>query len=323
MTLVTLHAAEGASPTTPLPAVNKVVHAERLVPTLPTSGRLRVLLDTDAANEIDDLYAIALAIRTPDRFTIEGFVATHFLQGNTVDSKRTTDLSYKVIQELLAYESISPAMRIERGGELLRSMTEPSDSAGARFIIERAHAGTPEDPLWVVTLGAATNIASALMLDPSIANRIRLVFHARSEQSWPALSQQFNVKGDILAARYLLESAVPLVWYDTGSQLTAPMADTERMLAVGGMPAFLHDYRMRNAYFRGENKGFFDLGDIAWMIDPGTCTQEEVDVPHMDQQLQFTQNHDLGRMIRVHSCKRDPVWRMFYARMGISSDAGK
>lgn len=322
MTMTAVHGAEEASTGKPLAAASPAP-GQRLVPRLPASGRLRLLIDTDAANEIDDLYAIALAIRTPGRFTIEGLVATHFLRGGKVDSRKTTEQSYAVIAELLAGEATLPALRIERGGELLRSLSEPSDSAGARFIIERAKAGTPEDPLWVVALGAASNVASALLLDPSIADRIRLVFHARSEQSWPVRSEQYNVKGDVLAARYLLESAVPLIWYDTGAQLTAPMAETERLLPLGGMPAFLHRYRMRHQYFRDANKGFFDLGDIAWLIDPSTCTQEEVDVPRMDQQLRFTQGHDLGRMLRVHSCTREPVWRLFYDRMGIPAGAGK
>ena len=243
----------GEAASTPPPAAPG---AARLVPSLPVAGRLRLLIDTDAANEIDDLYAIALVLRSPDRFQLEGFVATHFLQGDTVDSPKTIELSYAVIKELLASEAGGSAIRVERGGALLRSLSDASDSAGARFIIERARAGTPEDPLWVVALGAASNVASALLLDPGIADRIRVVFHARSEQSWPERSEQFNVKGDVLAARSLLASKVPLVWFDTGAQLTAPMAETERLLALGGMPAFLHNYRMRQDYFRSEKRVF-------------------------------------------------------------------
>lgn len=309
----------GDAAAAPVPASPSASRVGRLVPSLPATGRLRLLIDTDAANEIDDLYAIALAIRSPDRFRIEGVVATHFLRNGTVDSEETTERSYVLIHELLAGEAGAAGLRIERGGARLRSLGEGNDSPGARLIVERARAGTAEDPLWVVALGAASNVASALLLDPGIADRIRLVFHARSEQTWPGRSDQYNVKGDLLAARLLLESTAPLVWFDTGAQLTAAMAETERLEALGGMPAFLHRFRMRNGYFRDENKGFFDLGDIAWLIDPATCSQEAVDAPHLDQDLRFVHHHDLGRMLRVHSCARDPVWRLFYARMGVAS----
>ncbi len=52
---------------------------ERKIPKIPPKGkRLRVIIDTDAKNEIDDIWAIALAILSPERFKIEGFVAGNF-----------------------------------------------------------------------------------------------------------------------------------------------------------------------------------------------------------------------------------------------------
>jgi inosine-uridine nucleoside N-ribohydrolase len=170
--------------------------------------------------------------------------------------------------------------------------------------------------LWVVGLGAASNIASALLLDPSIRSKIRLVYHARSEWTWPKRSDQFNVAGDIPAVRAILISGVPLVWFDTGTQLTCPLKETtENLLPLGGMPAFLHQFRYRNTYYQSETKGFFDLGDIAWMMDSTVCTQEVVAVPHMNYLMQFDHKGDLGRMARVHTCKREPVWKLFFERM--------
>src|SRR5580658_7345925 len=44
----------------------------------PPAGQLRLILDTDAANEIDDQYALALILGTPDRFHLEGIIAANF-----------------------------------------------------------------------------------------------------------------------------------------------------------------------------------------------------------------------------------------------------
>src|SRR5947209_633485 len=46
----------------------------------PPPGPLNVIIDTDAANEVDDQWAIALALGFPDRLRIEGFVAAHYGQ---------------------------------------------------------------------------------------------------------------------------------------------------------------------------------------------------------------------------------------------------
>ena len=44
----------------------------------PKDKRIRVIIDSDTRNEIDDIWAIALAILSPERFQIEGFVAANF-----------------------------------------------------------------------------------------------------------------------------------------------------------------------------------------------------------------------------------------------------
>ena len=52
---------------------------ERKVPTIPPKGqRIRIIIDSDAKNEIDDQWAIALAILSPERFDIAGFVGANF-----------------------------------------------------------------------------------------------------------------------------------------------------------------------------------------------------------------------------------------------------
>jgi purine nucleosidase len=286
----------------------------RTIPALPPPGQsLHIIIDTDTANEIDDLYAIALALRAPDRFRIEGFIATHFAQ---IAGRDSIDESYELLQELLDVAGTDDQFKVVGGGDPIPYLDEPSDSDGVRLIIERAHNGGEDDPLWVVGLGAATNLASALLLDPSILPKVRYVFHARSEWSWPQRSEQFNVGGDVRAARYLLESGVPLVWFDTGTQLTCPMSETaERLLPLGGLPAFLHEYRLRKPGFQREDKGFFDLGDIAWMMQPDVCQTEIVDVPHMDWKMAFRHEGDLGQMVRVSQIARQPVWQLFFERM--------
>ncbi|MBE0534198.1 MAG: hypothetical protein IH624_00915 [Phycisphaerae bacterium] len=53
--------------------------AARRVPVIPPRDKpLRVIIDTDAQNEIDDVWAIALAMMCPERFRIEGFVAANY-----------------------------------------------------------------------------------------------------------------------------------------------------------------------------------------------------------------------------------------------------
>lgn len=59
----------------PYPPIDRDLLAERLAP--PT-GPVRVVIDTDTANEIDDQFAIAWALLSPDRIKVEATVAEPF-----------------------------------------------------------------------------------------------------------------------------------------------------------------------------------------------------------------------------------------------------
>ena len=56
----------------------------RQVPTIPPKGeRIDVIIDADAKNEIDDQWALALALLSPERFNILGIVGGEFSLGWT------------------------------------------------------------------------------------------------------------------------------------------------------------------------------------------------------------------------------------------------
>ncbi|HUX56920.1 MAG TPA: nucleoside hydrolase [Bacteroidales bacterium] len=291
-----------------------LIDTGRIVPELPPSGeKLRLLIDSDAANEIDDLYAIALALNAPDRFNIVGFVATHFA-GHGPEG---IEASYSLILELLEKAGVSGKYTVKRSAHPMQYIDYPSEGEGVDFIIEQARKATQDDPLWVVCLGAATNIASAILKDPEIIPRIRVVFHSRSSQTWPERSVQYNVTGDILAARTLLKSKVPLVWFDTGTNLRISFEETEKHLAsTGSLGEFIHDFRKKRANWMTDQKGFFDLGDIAFLIKPELCSLEIINAPTMNQNMYFNQKKINGKMMRVYEIKNEETWQLLFEKMG-------
>ena len=296
-------------------AKNRIVRSlfmsKRIVPEIPdVSKRIRIIIDSDAANEIDDLYAITMAISHPERFDIVGFIATHYAQWAGPDS---TKISYNLLLELLENAGKAGAYPVKMGSHPMQYANTYNDSEGVDFIIENARASSPEDPLWVIAIGAATNLACALLKAPDIIPNVRYIFHARSEETWPERSKQFNVYGDIIAAKSLLESEVPLIWFDTGTHLYAHYDTTREKLApINKLGKYLHDYRDRNPYFALPDKGFFDMADFAYLIDPPACQWEIIDAPEMNRFMYFDHNHKHGQMLRVYDVDVEKTWEIFY-----------
>lgn len=175
-----------------------------------TSGRadapIRVIVDADTANEIDDLYAIVRAIVAPE-FHVEGLTSAHFTR--STESNETVHRSQAINEQLLDAMGLQNSIPHPVGAD--RSMPDAStavDSPAARFIIERAHAGSANDKLIVFALGACTNLASALVLDPSIEPKVTFAFIDGDYKDGKWGPGIFNWKNDISAVKVIMESKV-------------------------------------------------------------------------------------------------------------------
>ncbi|HUR38172.1 MAG TPA: nucleoside hydrolase [Planctomycetota bacterium] len=261
----------------------------------PPPGALRMVIDTDAANEVDDQHALALALGFPETIRLEGLVAAHLgpKQGAAGVKK-----SFDEIQEVLRRSPRSKPVPVLQGNGPLPGRDPGPPSEGVRFIIDRARASSPDDPLWLVVLGPVTDAVAALIAAPDIRNRMIVFWHSRSE--WPRYCRNFNAKNDPLAALLAFELPSRLILFDTGAQIVIPPADSERRLApLGPLGAFLHQMRSRNSYVSGPKKGIFDLGDLAAFVEPGCVRWERVSAPAVTEDLSYDFSRPRGELIRI------------------------
>ncbi len=278
----------------------------------PAAGQLRVIIDADMANEIDDQHALALALGFPERLEIEAIVAAHF---GDAGGPSGIDASFRETEIVLGKAGLAGRIPVKRGSEPFLYRDVPPQSEGVQYIIERALQATPDDPLWLVALGPATDAAAALMLEPRIADRVVVFWHGRTQ--WPLRCWNFNAYNDIKAARLLFELPTRFVLFDTGTHLTIDMEESKRRFAgTGPLGEYLCNIRLRRPNWSLPTKGVFDLGDIAALVDPGTVRWERTDAPGVDHDLRydFTRNH--GTIVRIYHVERDPTFDLLVTALG-------
>ena len=312
-------------------------------------GPARVLIDTDAANEIDDQFAIAWAMLSPDRIDVEAIVAEpygHFhmreelvaavkarqentgtdlaedkheswarhLIANSIDPA-TMELtgpaegmerSYQEIITVLEKMGIPASGMAYRGsGSYMPAGDTPVESEGAERIIEAA-LSDDERVLYVVAIGAVTNVASALLMAPEIATRM-VVTWTSGYPTWTDLCNRpsLNLVQDPHASRLLFSSGVPLVYlpgFHIGAQLRFSLPEAEAWIKGRG--------DIGNYLFHPEEPGRqgADLGGIQPCFLPEEGHRHrEVDPP------QFVE--------RVHRpCRRDQAPAR--ARFGSARSSG-
>lgn len=170
-----------------------------------TEKQARVIVSTDAKNEADDQFAIVHALLTPS-FDLRGLVPAHFGTRRTETSLRESRQEVDLLLGLMGWQG---RVRVEDGAErALPDDRTPVPSAGASLIVEEALRDDAR-PLHLAVYGPLTDVASALLLEPGIAQRpVRVIWIGGGP--WPAGGPEFNLSNDVQAANVVMRSRLEL-----------------------------------------------------------------------------------------------------------------
>ena len=230
-----------------------------------------MVLDTDTFNEVDDQFAVVQTLLSPERLKLEALYAAPFSNHLAATAEKGMELSFEEILRLLALLKEPAEGRVFRGSRhyLLDGET-PAESEAAHDLVARA-LSSEDEPLYVVAIGAPTNVASALLLEPRIVHHIVVVWLGGHGLHWGS-AHEFNLQQDLAAVRLLLSSGVPLVLVPckgVASHLTTTVAELEHYLGGhGDVSEFLigrfksHD---KNRY--GWAKELWDMAPVAWLLN--------------------------------------------------------
>lgn len=170
----------------------------------------RVIINSDVKNEADDQFAVVHALLSPT-LDVRGIIPAHFGTHRVADSLAASRAELDLLLEMLSLGRDVPTA--DGAPHALDDEQTPVDSAGARLIIEEARR-SDAGPLYIAFLGPLTDMASALLLAPDIADTDTTVIWIGgppygdlvSVGSWP----EFNLKNDIASANVVFDSGIRL-----------------------------------------------------------------------------------------------------------------
>jgi inosine-uridine nucleoside N-ribohydrolase len=333
---------------------------------------IRVVIDTDAKNEIDDQFALAWALLSPDileveavyaapfsyRYQYEGLVRTFELLSRAPDSdlgpltryaswaRGLLDVgmhprelpihepevgmqqSYEEILLVFSKLGLSSPGRVFRGADrYLTSTADPVASPAVEDLVVRA--SEPSDrPLYVVAIGCATNIASALLLHPEIIRNVVVVWTSGYPTTMTVPNYSFNLEQDVPASQLLFDSGVPHVYlpgYHVGAQLQLSLPDVEAWVrgrgAIGDYLCWLYQnnplYALRGIRDHlGRAKVIWDLINIAWLINPDWVPSQVLPAPILRNDLTWERNVPRRHLMReAYEVDRNAIFRDFLTKL--------
>ncbi len=280
--------------------------------------RPSVILDTDTFNEVDDQFALAHLMLHGDDFEVQAVHAAPFFNDRSSGPGEGMEKSCEEIHRVLDLLNPSTRPKVCRGSTAFLSGARlPVESEAACDLIERAMAA--EDTLYVLAIGACTNVASALLMEPRIAGKIQVAWLGGHAPFWEN-TDEFNLRQDLHAARVLLNDPVPLVLLPcipVTSHLKTTVAELEKELEpYSRLGAYLTNIvREYDGNRLGWSKVIWDLAATAWLINRQWVRTRTSPSPVLRDDLTWEQPTPAGRRsieIAVQ-VDRDGIFGDFFA----------
>ncbi|MDR0494584.1 MAG: nucleoside hydrolase [Treponema sp.] len=288
------------------------------------AGLVDVIIDTDTYNEVDDQYALAFLIKSKEKLNLAGIYAAPFFNTRSSGPGDGMEKSYNEIINILTLmerDDLKPLVK-KGSAQYLPSEKEPAISEAAKDLAEKAMRYSPEKPLYVVSIGAITNIASAILLKPEIVDRLVIVWLGGHAREWPDTAE-FNMYQDVAAARVIFNSGAAIVQLPcmgVVSAFTTSKPELEYWLkGKNKLCDYLVDYTGKSALEDGGlptwTRVIWDVTAVGWLLDGDFMLDrlEHIPIPQYDHHYSFDPNRHFYRY--VYHINRDKLFEALFKKL--------
>lgn len=298
------------------PQISETKRIQRLEPPV---GKIRMVLDTDTYNEIDDQFALVYALLSPEKLQVEAVYAAPFKNDRAETPGEGMQKSYEEIMRLydrLGMDNLPPALH---GSTRYLDGEKLEESPGVSDLIQRALASSDEDPLTVVAIGAITNIANAILIEPKIIEKIVVVWLGGHALNW-AHNYEFNLMQDVPAAQVVFNCGVPLVHLPVmgvSSHLLTTKAEMDAFVrGQGAIGDYLADiFAAYTTDHFGWSKVIWDIATIGYLIDAGWTPSTLVHSPILTDQLTWSVDNGRHLIRSAYYVNRDAIFRDLFTKL--------
>ncbi|WP_448059730.1 nucleoside hydrolase [Cellulomonas hominis] len=284
---------------------------------------VRVIVDNDFAGDPDDLFQLAHHLLSPS-VDIRAVISSHLAPGDHFDpGPHSARHGAERVERLAAVMGVDLGDRLVVGSEAgLVDRSTPQPSAAVDRIVAEALRSDTDAPLYVVCGGGLTDVASAYLTEPAIADRLTVVWIGGPEDPGLAApppgdpTPEYNLGIDLVAGQVVLtDSTLPLWQVPRGTYRQCLLSDVElrtRVAPCGPLGALLYgeivSLQRQVAQLLGGRRETYTVGDqplvlltaLQTVFEPDPASSDAVlrRAPRLGDRGEFVADPD-GRWIRV------------------------
>ena len=283
--------------------------------------KVTAILDTDTYNEIDDQFALVQMLCSEERIDVKSINAAPFSMNDRSDNpEKGMELSYDEIFRLLEKINYEKDNFVFKGSKKYVGFNKKAvNSPAADNIIESALHCSEEDPLYVIAIGAISNIASALLKEPAIINKLVVVWLGGNALYWPQNSE-FNLKQDVGGAQVLFDSGVSLVMVPckgVTSHLISTVPEIEKYIEPHGEIGKFLAMRFKdyNKDHKGWSKEIWDMAAVGYVLNEDWTPTNIIPSPILLNDMKWGSDKNRHPIKIVYEIKRDPIFKDFIQKL--------
>ena len=284
----------------------------------PPTGSISMVLDTDTYNEVDDQFAVVYALLS-EQLAVEAIYAAPFFNNRSSGPGDGMEKSYEEIFRLLDRLNHTHSDFVFRGStSYLPGPGQPVKSEAAENLVDRAMQKR-DNPLYVVAIGAITNVASAILMQPRIIENIVVVWLGGHPHYWHN-TREFNLGQDLPASQLMFNCGVPLVQIpakNVSEHLRTTLPELEKYVkGRGTIGDFLYEtFAGYHTDHYAWAKEIWDIASIAYLLNPQWVPSHIVHGPILTNET--TWSFDSSRhFIRVAiDTRRNPIFADMFRKL--------
>ena len=298
--------------------------SQKIIGETTVTARMRVIVDNDFGGDPDGLFQLTHLLLSPS-VEIRAIIGSHLKAGDGFDNSKTqAENAANKAKELLQVMDFKKNIPIIAGSNTaMPNDSTPVKSEAVNFIIKEALRTDTKLPLYILCGAGLTEIASALLTNPKIADKLTLVWIGGPEYMDIALpppnysNPEYNLNIDIAAARVVFNfSQIPLWQVPRNAYRQAILPYSQLLLKVkpqGKVGTYLSGV-LENLMIRIQK--YVNLGEVyilgdsplvlltalqsSFEADPSSSEYVIKKAPNINKQGAYELNKK-GRNIRVYS----------------------
>lgn len=280
--------------------------------------KINVILDTDTYNECDDQFALSYLIKNKNLFNIEAItIAPYSHATRNVSVIEGQELSYNEVIKISKWLNFDTKNKVFKGSmDYLQNGYYENNPAVDKII----EVSLKNDKTYILAIGAITNIALAIEKEPSIIDKIEVIWLGGNELGY-ANNMEYNFRQDIKAVKVVFDSKVNLTILPCNNVISKLKIDINTLKEKLGNKSELCNYLIDRFYNDGyhgiqEERVIWDISVIAYMINKDWFKLKEISCPIINEDSSYSLTGTNHKIKIVTDINREEIYKDLFRKLG-------